>query len=558
MSKSKGGVSKKTINGKEYYYFQWMEDGKRRSRTISKEEYLSLLEDSKTTAALNLSNTRFHGIKMLIGEELLPSLKYLEHWNKRDAFSILNDYLDTPLNGKVLILYGLRRTGKTTMMFQSILERKNDIDKCVYLSVDESSNIGELNILLDELSRLGFKYIFIDEITKLGDFISSSQFLSDIYAFKMKLVLSGTDSLGFMIANDDALYNRSYMIHTTYLSFKEYSRVLNINDIDKYIEYGGTLVAEGINYHTGEAPTFYDENSSISYIDTSICKNIQRSLTYYRDGDNFNRIRAIKDRDELTNIINRIVQDENHRFVKEVVNSVFKSQTYGSLKELLRKNKRFDKLRTIVDEMDEKKIYEDLMNRIDVSNNSYKVDDETLIELNAYLRLLDVIDRIDVVDIETGLVRKRNVFVQPGLRYSIAKELIQSLMEEPIIRKLPDEMSNFIYETLLNDTKGRILEEIVLIDEKERNECKSFKASFAIGEIDMVKYIKESNSFSLYEIKHSMEIDDNQIKHLIDEEKLGVLKYRYGKLDNRFVLYKGKNKEYKNIKYLNVEEYLKR
>ena len=237
---------------------------------------------------------------------------------------------------------------------------------------------------------------------------------------------------------------------------------------------------------------------------------------------------------------------------------MFKSQTYGSLKEILRKNKRFDRLRTIVDEIDEKQIYENLMDRIDVSNNSCKVDDETLIELNAYLRLLDVIDRIDIVDVETGLIRKRNVFVQPGLRYSIAKELIQSLMEESTIRKLPDEMSNFIYETLLNDTKGRILEEIVLIDEKERNECKSFKASFTIGEIDMVKYMKESNSFSLYEIKHSMEIDDNQIKHLIDEDKLDILKYRYGKLDNRFVLYKGVSKEYKGIEYLNVEDYLKR
>ncbi|MBO4666958.1 MAG: hypothetical protein J5666_02355, partial [Bacilli bacterium] len=134
MGKSKGGVTKKTINGKEYYYFQWYEDGKKRSRTISKEEYLSLLEESNTTAALNLSNTRFSGIKMLMGEELLSSLQYLEHWNKRDSFSMLNDYLDAPLNGKVLILYGLRRTGKTTMMFQSILEHKNEIDKCVYLS----------------------------------------------------------------------------------------------------------------------------------------------------------------------------------------------------------------------------------------------------------------------------------------------------------------------------------------------------------------------------------------------------------------------------------------
>lgn len=39
MGKTKGGVTIKTINGKTYYYFQWYQDGKKRSKSISLEEY---------------------------------------------------------------------------------------------------------------------------------------------------------------------------------------------------------------------------------------------------------------------------------------------------------------------------------------------------------------------------------------------------------------------------------------------------------------------------------------------------------------------------------------
>ena len=523
--KTTGGVSIKKINGQTYYYFQWCENGKRRSHTISEEEYYSIL-NQKQTSVVSLEPTRFMGIKMLSGKELLQGLSYVSNWNKRDLFSSINEDLNSPLDGKVLVLYGLRRTGKTTLMFQSILNHQEDIDKTAYLSVDDRSNMGELNIILDDLAGQGYKYIYIDEITKLNDFISSSQFLSDIYAFKMKVVLS------------------------------EFSRVLGINDIDKYIEYGGTLVVEGINYHLNVAPTFYDKASTVAYIDTAISRNIQRSLSNYRDGDNFTRLKELKDKGELTNLINRVIQDNNHRFTKEVINRTFKSQDYGSLKELMRKNKKYDELRTFFDNLDEEKIYVELMNRIDVSNENNVLDDETLEELYRYLKMLDVIDTVDEVDIETGRKKDKIVIVQPGLRYSLAKELIQSLMKEESIIKLPEVMSNFIFETLLNDVKGRLLEEITLLFEKRVKKSIAFKPSFTLGEYDMAVYNPVNNSFSLFEIKHSFEKDENQLKHLIDKQKLDLMEYRYGHLDNRVVLYRGEDDNTQDIKYWNIEKYL--
>ena len=41
---------------------------------------------------------------------------------------------------------------------------------------------------------------FIDEVTLMPDFIDSAALFSDIYAAQgMKIVLSGTDSLGFLV-----------------------------------------------------------------------------------------------------------------------------------------------------------------------------------------------------------------------------------------------------------------------------------------------------------------------------------------------------------------------
>ena len=45
MAKSIGGITYKTINGKRYAYYQWMEDGKQRSRRVKDEELPALLAE---------------------------------------------------------------------------------------------------------------------------------------------------------------------------------------------------------------------------------------------------------------------------------------------------------------------------------------------------------------------------------------------------------------------------------------------------------------------------------------------------------------------------------
>lgn len=54
-------------------------------------------------------------------------------------------------------------------------------------------------------------------------------------------ILSGTDYLGFLFTEDQRLYDRCILLHTTLIPYREFDRVLGIRDIDEYIRYGGTM-----------------------------------------------------------------------------------------------------------------------------------------------------------------------------------------------------------------------------------------------------------------------------------------------------------------------------
>lgn len=56
MAKSIGGITYKTINGKRYAYYQWMEDGKRRSRRVKDEELASLIAEIELKKAQKASS----------------------------------------------------------------------------------------------------------------------------------------------------------------------------------------------------------------------------------------------------------------------------------------------------------------------------------------------------------------------------------------------------------------------------------------------------------------------------------------------------------------------
>ena len=514
------------------------------------------------TAAVLSQMPEFY-TNVVTGAGLRALANSVAKYGKRDCFSILQKFVTGSYDGKICILYGLRRTGKTTLLFQMLSELP--IEKTAYIKVQTIDDMSRLTKDLKALFELGYRYVFIDEITLLSDFIDTAAVLSDVFSMMgMKIVVSGTDSLGFAMANRDELYDRSVTIHTSFIPFREYARLLNIRSVDSYIEYGGTLKMENMSFDDPDAAfdevAFRDDESTRKYIDTAISRNIQHTLKNDHYGEYFNQLRELYEKGELTNVINRIVQHMNHRFVLRVVEDEFKSHDFGSAKELLLHDLPAEQA-TVLYDVNEKQILERLKAIIEVkekSETTVSITQEHIDKVKKYLLMLDLIVNCPE-RYESGKQAEHIVFSQPGMRYAIAKALVYSLMQDAYFASISEADKAYITGKILDDVKGRMLEDIVLLEvcKAAPSTMEAFKFKFdAGGEFDMVIYDKAGQNCRIYEIKHSTEVNEKQTIHLRDAEKCQIVENRFGPISGKFVLYRGKDTFAEGVQYLNVENFL--
>lgn len=514
------------------------------------------------TAAVPSQTTEFH-TNVVTGAGLQALANSVAKYGKRDCFSTLQKFVNGSYDGKICILYGLRRTGKTTLLFQMLSELP--IEKTAYIKVQTTDDMSRLTKDLKVLFELGYRYVFIDEITLLSDFIDTAAVLSDVFSMMgMKIVVSGTDSLGFAMANRDELYDRSVTIHTSFIPFREYARLLNIHSVDSYIEYGGTLKMENMSFDDPDAAfdevAFRDDESTRKYIDTAISRNIQHTLKNDHYGEYFNQLRELYEKGELTNVINRIVQHMNHRFVLRVVEDEFKSHDFGSAKELLLHDLPAERA-TVLYDVNEKQILERLKAIIEVkekSETTVSITQEHIDKVKKYLLMLDLIVNCPE-RYESGKQAEHIVFSQSGMRYAIAKALVYSLMQDAYFASISEADKAYITGKILDDVKGRMLEDIVLLEVRKTapSTMEAFKFKFDVGgEFDMVIYDKAGQNCRIYEIKHSTEVNEKQTIHLRDAEKCQIIENRFGPISGKFVLYRGKDTFAEGVQYLNVENFL--
>ena len=514
------------------------------------------------SVSLPSQTTEFH-TNVVTGTGLQALANSVAKYGKRDCFSTLQKFVNGSYDGKICILYGLRRTGKTTLLFQMLSELP--IEKTAYIKVQTIDDMSRLTKDLKALFELGYRYVFIDEITLLSDFIDTAAVLSDVFSMMgMKIVVSGTDSLGFVMANRDELYDRSVTIHTSFIPFREYARLLNIRSVDSYIEYGGTLKMENMSFDDPDAAfdevAFRDDESTRKYIDTAISRNIQHTLKNDHYGEYFNQLRELYEKGELTNVINRIVQHMNHRFVLRVVEDEFKSHDFGSAKDLLLHDLPAERA-TVLYDVNEKQILERLKAIIEVkekSETTVPITQEHIDKVKKYLLMLDLIVNCPE-RYESGKQAEHIVFSQSGMRYAIAKALVYSLMQDAYFASIPEADKAYITGKILDDVKGRMLEDIVLLEvcKAAPSTMEAFKFKFdAGGEFDMVIYDKTSQNCRIYEIKHSAKVNEKQTIHLRDAEKCQIVENRFGPISGKFVLYRGKDTFAEGVQYLNVENYL--
>lgn len=581
-----GYISKKLISGKERYYQQWTENGKIKSKYIKNDELedfrkkielrkslQSKLSDLKSSAAFverpSINDAKFN-LRVIFGNDLKDFSAQTNVFQKRNCYKQIQKYLYSETLDKVCLVYGLRRTGKTTMIRQCLQDMNDtDFNRSVYIKATVNDTMASMNKDLKQLRELGIKFVFIDEVTLISDFIDSAAILSDIYsAMGMKIVLSGTDSLGFWLAIHEELYDRAVMVHTTYISFAEHSRLLGINDIDEYVRYGGTLKAGIWDFDNKEVnaddASFKDNESTRIYIDTAICSNIQHSLKCYQDGNHFRNLYELYEKKELTGAINRIIENESHKFLINVLTDDFKSHDLHLLGRNLRNDREEENRLEIFDNLDESSVTKSLMEILEIKNKdlqSVEVTDDHLSEIKEYLEALDLLDHSDQRAIGRKLsFAESNIFTQPGMRFCQAKALVHSILKDEKFDDLSVPVKLFVTDRLLSTVIGHMMEDIVILDTKRRygKSKEVFKLYFAAGEFDMVIYDSKKGEIECFEIKHSDEIIEDQAKHLLNEDNISKTEQKYGKVVRRCVIYKGESGVASNgIEYKNVEEFLK-
>ena len=408
----RGSVVYKSIKGKKWPYLQWTEGGKSKSQFVKEEELALVTEQVAQRKAMQaeLKSLKAKAPKqtqvtlpafktnVITGSGLMAMTDGIKGWKKRDCFATLQKYLKSKATDRVCLVYGLRRTGKTTMLRQAVLEMTaTQAAHTAYIKARGTDTMADINQDLTALAALGYKYILLDEVTLMRDFIDSAALFSDVYAAQgMKIVLSGTDSLGFWFALDQELYDRAITIHTTYIPFREHSRLLGINSIDEYIRYGGTLRAGELGFDdedvNAEDASFRDDESTRRYIDTAICKNIQHSLSCCEAGGHFRHLQSLYEAGELTSAINRIIENMNHEFLVRVLTDDFKSHDLGSSAQILRDSRNASSRTDILDRVDREAVTKRLMELLDIRNK----EDQTIgitpahvAEIKEYIMALD-------------------------------------------------------------------------------------------------------------------------------------------------------------------------
>ncbi|WP_305151562.1 AAA family ATPase [uncultured Dubosiella sp.] len=575
----RGYISQKRIGGKTRYYLQWKENGKVKSQYIP----LELLEETKAQIEerrrlqeqmkewkVKNGKERFFETNVVICDELDAMTKSVSGLKKRDMYDRILSYLYGKVRNRVCVLYGLRRTGKTTMLLQAIAEmKKEDFVRSAYIKLRMTNSMDQLTRDLDRLYQAGYRYIFLDEVTLMKDFIDCAALLSDVYVpMGMRIVLSGTDSLGFWLASDNELYDRERTFHTTFIPYREYSRLLGIDSIDEYIRYGGTLRAGEVDFDDEdlqeEGIAFRDDESTRRYIDTAICKNIQHSLANLEFGQYFGHLRDLYEANELTGAINRIVEDMNHEFVVRVLTRPFLSHDLRITARNLKRERNPERRMNILNEMDQASVTASLMKILEIRNQEEQKIGITKSHGAQIKKYLEALDLIVSCPIEYGLpdveAQERVLFTQPGMRYCQAQALVYTLMKDERFQQLDYDTISFVTERLLQEVRGRMLEDIVLLETMKAlgKNYKVFKLMFASGEFDMVVLNQKEGRCAIYEIKHSQQCVFEQARHLRDEEKLRLTTPRFGKLAGRYVLYLGQDMDTDDgIRYRNVETFLK-
>ena len=183
----------------------------------------------------------------------------------------LNDALNFLSKRQILLIEGLRRVGKTTLMFQIIdylLSKGVPPLRILYYTFDEEVNSIEeiINVYKRDILRTDISkdriYIFFDEIQKHKNWWDKIKILYDLYP-NIKFFLSGSISTLIETKGKESLAGRVFTYILRPLEFEEFLEFRGVEvDKERTAIYKDTLSIELENYlkTSGFIEVIYEED----------------------------------------------------------------------------------------------------------------------------------------------------------------------------------------------------------------------------------------------------------------------------------------------------------
>lgn len=547
-----------------------------------------------------LADAKISTVSVYVDAELEALCKPYVSLKPRDQVQEIEAFLNKPVvMEKMMALYGLRRTGKTVMMYQ---EAYRHLDDSVYILCDQGTSISQLESLVREYLKQGKKFFFIDEITFCSDFAVRINIIPPLSGMGARIVCAGTDSFGFHMVRH-LLYERVYYVHTTYISYCEFYR-LKGGSLDDYIKHGGFFLEGDVDISDPSStylPYLADEDDVTlrHYLDTSIAQNILNAFKMIEDSDD-TKYQALYVAYELGLLPSMLVVALNRQGFSFVAKQLQKCKpqslahpfkTLSSKVSRWRLGDYYDKeqhlttqqldcISLILQDITSEEFIDNFYASLDVNLEFRGIDSAAMqgyIDLlGSYLEILDVVSAIKQVNLTQEVDKSSrqlkifqqntvvHIFSQMGMMYGYVKQAIQLIDAaysnggyfDPIaLHKIKQEI-----ETV---ALGEFLEVAVLIDVSRLlgNAYHVFKCQFDLtsdkGEFDMVIQNSETLNSYIFEIKHSDKAVPEQAKHLLNPDFCKAFTDRFGAIVSRTVLYTGEDSLADcGVRYINVSHFL--
>ena len=451
---------------------------------------------------------------------------------KRDIFKKLHGHLLDENSRRVLLLHGLRRTGKTVMILQMIeqliAEGKATADEICLMTVNsETVTMIDIYRILDEQQSRKVKYTFIDEITKVNDVLTSSQFIHDEFGgYKEKILLTGTSSLAISMLRMKSLATRCEYIPMPPVGYNEHCRLVGNIGFLEYIRHGGIFTGDFVGF----------ENMK-GYVYTSIVENISDTLLKNRVPS---RLGATKE--EIETIVSKVIYNTLTNITKKIINKELNTKIVA------KKN---------LDSESNRKLEEMVNKSINISSN-IKIDNNQLREVMKALSDMDVVVEVKNMTIHDGHMITRF----PGLVYAFCEQFLQAGSLQQIFG-YTDEESEVIEEGYRSVLEGLIIESAIASEmlsvytDSTKHLVRTFNNNYKVEvdlavssvyevpppswDIDVDGRFPRYREINMIEIKRRGVYTPLQVRWLVDN-LTGKYTQAYNKA-NRIVLYMGQTEK---------------